>query len=166
MADSISSQSKRTKSLKIWPVTDPFFFVTILVLGGLAIWIAASQWGSVFRPRPQSAGAVPQTVFTEETGVHITLVALTAGGGIIDIRYQVVDPEKSVIVHDDELPPTILHVKTGTPLLFTRHEHSDFDMHTGVVYSHQIINSGSLVKRGNRVAIRIGSSVLEDVPVQ
>ncbi|MBK8902541.1 MAG: hypothetical protein IPM53_15240 [Anaerolineaceae bacterium] len=166
MANTLGSQSKQPRTLKIWPVTDPFFWMAMLVLSGLAIWIAVSQWGSVFKPRPQSASDVPQTVFTEETGIHITLVALTADGGIIDIRYQVVDPEKSVIVHDDELPPTILHVETGTPLLFTRHEHSDFEMHSGVVYSHHIINSGGLIKRGDRVAVRIGTSVLEEVPVQ
>lgn len=166
MAESIGGQTKQPVSTKFWVVNDPFLLVTMLVLGGLAIWIFASQWGSVFKPRPQTASEVPQTAFTEETGVRITLVALTAGDGIIDIRYQVVDPEKSVIVHDDELPPTILHVETGTPLLFTRHEHHDFEMHTGVVYSHQINNSGGLVKRGDRVAVRIGSSVLEDVPVQ
>ena len=166
MADSLSSSTKQRKSLKIWPTIDPFWGMAILVLVVLAVWIAATQWGSMFQPRAQSASDVPQTAFTEETGVRITLVALTAGGGIIDIRYQVVDPEKSVIMHDDELPPTILHLETGTPLLFTRHAHGDFEMHTGVVYSHQIINSGGLVKRGDRLAVRIGSAILEDVPVQ
>lgn len=166
MADSLGSQSTQPAPSTIWPRRDPEYLVAILVLGVLVVWIFASQWDTFFQPRAVSANDLPQTAFTEETGVHITLVALSADGGIIDIRYQIVDPEKAIIVHDEALPPTILDIETGIPLLFTRHEHPDFDLHPGVTYSHQIINSGGLLKRGDRVALRFGTAVLEEVPIQ
>lgn len=166
MANSIRSQSDHPLVKSGGTKNNLFFVPVILFLIVFTGWMLASQWDNLFQPRPQSALDVPQTDFTQATGVQITLVALTAANGMIDIRYRVVDPDKAIIMHDDEKPPTILTAKTETPLLFTRHAHADADLHTGVVYSHQIINSGGLIQRGDRVTIVIGDTRLTDVPVQ
>lgn len=166
MANTIGSQSDYPQVKPEGSKNNLFFVLVILFLMVFTGWMLASQWGSLFQPRPQSALDVPQTEFTQATGVQITLVALTAANGMIDIRYRVVDPDKAVIMHDDENPPTILTSKTETPLLFTRHAHADAELHTGVIYSHQIINSGGLIQRGDRVTILVGNTQLADVPVQ
>ncbi|MCP4429168.1 MAG: hypothetical protein GY803_32175, partial [Chloroflexi bacterium] len=61
----------------------------LVVLAVLAMWMIVSQFGdTIFRPRAQYAADMDQTSFTEITGVRIVLVAMTAGRGMIDIRYQ------------------------------------------------------------------------------
>ncbi|MCP4429170.1 MAG: hypothetical protein GY803_32185, partial [Chloroflexi bacterium] len=61
----------------------------LAALAILAIWMIVSQFGdTIFRPRAQYAADMDQTSFTEITGVRIVLVAMTAGRGMIDIRYQ------------------------------------------------------------------------------
>jgi hypothetical protein len=144
-----------------------FTLIGLIVLAVLAVWMLVSQFDlALFAPKVTSVVELPQTAFTEETGIRLTLVAITAAGGMIDIRYQVVDPDKAVIIHDEDNPPLIMDTKTGTPLFFTRHSGHSFDLHTGVTYSYHIINSGGLIKRGEKIMLQIGDSRLENVPVQ
>ncbi|MCP4425961.1 MAG: hypothetical protein GY803_15825 [Chloroflexi bacterium] len=108
-----------------------------------------------------------QTSFTEITGVRIVLVAMTAGRGMIDIRYQIVDPDKAIVVHDYDNPPALIVEKNDALLNRTRHEGShDFELHPGVVYSVQIMNSGGLISSGSVVSVQIGDGRLEHVTVQ
>lgn len=51
--------------------------------------------------------AIPDTVITaqrleEEYGIRLTLVAVTAGGGMVDVRYRIIDPEKATKLVDPE----------------------------------------------------------------
>ncbi|MCB8944470.1 MAG: hypothetical protein H6658_12040 [Ardenticatenaceae bacterium] len=139
----------------------------LVLLAVLAVWMLVSQFGSaLFAPQITSVAEMPQTEFTEATGIRLTLVAITAAGGMIDIRYQVIDPDKAVVVHDEDKPPLIIDADTGARLFFTRHSGHDFDLHTAVTYSYHIINSGGLIKRGETITVQIGDTQLENVPVQ
>ncbi|RMG90432.1 MAG: hypothetical protein D6706_19645 [Chloroflexi bacterium] len=144
------------------------FLALILALVGLLIWMAVTQFGHIITGnRPQSAAELPQTTFTEATGVRIMLVAITAGGGMIDLRYQIADPDKAVIVHDEENPPTIIDERTGKVISRPWHDHAhDQDLHTAVTYYELILNPDGLIRPGQTVTIRIGNAELKHVPVQ
>jgi hypothetical protein len=152
---------------EVKPFSNKLGYLGLMLLALLALWMLVSQFGSVFLgSKITSVADLPQTEFTEATGVRLTLVAITAAGGMIDIRYQVVDPEKAVVVHDEDRLPMIIDPDTGTELVFTRHTGHSFDLHTGVTYSYRIINSGGLISQGDKITLQIGDTQLEDIPVQ
>ena len=139
-----------------------------LILLGLAGWMIVSQFSPVLNwAKPESVQDMTQTVFSEKTGVRVTLVALTAAGGMVDLRLQVIDPGKAVIIHDPSKPPTIIHERLKIPFYRLRHEHAhDFELHTGVIYSFQIMNGDGVIQQGDLVTIQIGDAQLRGVPVQ
>ena len=59
------------------------------------------------------------------TGIDVTLLGVTAGGGMIEFRYQVVDPDKaSLVLHDDSKRPVLVAEDTGKTLAMVSRPHS------------------------------------------
>ena len=58
-------------------------------------------------------------------GIDITLIGVTAAGGLIEFRYQVVDPDKAnPIIHDLRLCPKLVVEDTGATLALRSLPHS------------------------------------------
>lgn len=137
-------------------------------LTGLALWMILSQY-TVALPR---LGLLPedplqrQQAFMEETGIRILHVGLLAGGSMLDLSYQVVDPDKAVIVHDDEYPPGFLVEATGQIINTPYHDHADFDAHHAVTYHELIMNPAGVLKPGDKITVLVGQSRLEHIIVQ
>lgn len=110
---------------------------------------------------------IPQSAFIEATGVRVTLVAVTAGGGMVDLRYQVIDPDKAAIVHDPTKPPGVLDEATGQVVNrpWMGHAHAG-QLQAGVTYYLILVNPGGVIKPGSPVSVLIGDSRLEHVLVQ
>lgn len=139
------------------------FIAAILMLVALAGWMVISQFaGSLVRNRQAAALAT----FEEQTGVRILRVVMTSGGGMVDIQYQVLNPDKALIVHDDDNPPTLVDEANGLLIATPFHEHSFRELHTAVTYHEIIMNSGGLLQRGSRITLTIGEAKLEHMIVQ
>lgn len=168
--DNLSQPPQRTSAafFRTTRQTDIWLLAGILLLMGLAFWMIFSEFGDVLLQRgPDSVAEMDQVAFTAETGVQLVVVAMTAGDGMIDIRFRVVDPDKAFVMHDWDNPPTIVDHDTGAELWRTRHDGAhDDDLHAGVIYSHIILNGSGLIERGERIDLRVGDIVLEDIPVQ
>lgn len=135
----------------------------LLLVAGCVIWLLVAQTGW----RPDRGQPLPdQTIFTSQTGIRLVRVALTAGGGLVDIHYQVLDPDKAVIVHDRERPPTLLQPRSGVVLNTPFHGHGSRPLNMGVVYRLHLWNTGSALQRGDRVTVTIGDARLDNVLVQ
>lgn len=110
---------------------------------------------------------ISQSAFEEATGVHIVRVVLAAGGGMIDLRYQVIDPDKALVIHDSENPPAIMDEATGkifaTPWM--NHSHSG-EYQAGVTYYTILMNSGGVLAKGSKVTVILGGARLEHIVVQ
>jgi|GEM_PF-476165 len=151
-------------------ITSPLLWAGLAfsLLALLAAWMLL---GSQAVPQPVGAPGnldrLAQQTFIDQTGVRIVLVALSAGGGMIDLRYQVIDPDKALIVHDEDTPITIIDEASGAALktLWMDHGH-ERELHAGVTYPNLILNVGGVLKPGSRVMIAIGDARLEGVIVQ
>lgn len=86
---------------------------------------------------------------------------------MIDLRYQVLDPDKAVSIHDAELPLVIIDEATGETLdtPWMNHGHGG-DYQAGVTYYMLLMNSGRMLTRGNKVTVVLGGVRLEHVIVQ
>jgi len=109
--------------------------------------------------------SVDQSEFAGETGIWIESVSLIGGGGLIEIRFRILDVDKSEIVHDTDNPPRIV-AEDGFEIRFQRHEHGhDDENRLGGLYQEQLINLGGLVSRGDVITVIVGDVVLENVTV-
>src|SRR3972149_6256702 len=73
----------------------------VAVLGLLALvvvtsWLLASSLAS---GSGSASAQASRAMFEAKTGVRVVLVALTAAPGLIDLRYQVLDPDLAGIVN-------------------------------------------------------------------
>jgi hypothetical protein len=133
-----------------------------VAFAGLAAWML------VARPSGTTAAeqAARQAVFVEKTGVRPVHVAVTGGGGLIDLRYQVVDAEKATAAHDPKRPPSLVDEASGKPINQTWMGHSHTRaFHAGTSYFELLINSRGRLERGSRVTLVFGAVRLEHVQV-
>ena len=141
----------------------PLLIIGILLLAALAVWMIASQ---VLGDSAKAQQVAALTAFEEETGIRLLRVAMTAAGGMIDLQYQVIDPDKSLIVHDDDAPPTLIDEASGLLVATPWHDHSFRELHTAVTYHELIMNGGGLLERGDRVTLTLGDAKLEGLIVE
>ncbi len=135
----------------------------LLLLLALAGWMVASQVaGNIIQSRQEQAIAA----FEEETGIRVVRIVLSGGGGIIDLQYQVVDPDKALIVHDADNPPMMLDEKSNFIFANPFHEHAARELHTAVTYHEMIMNGGGLIQRGSKITLGVGESRLEHLVVK
>ncbi len=107
-----------------------------------------------------------QAAFTEVTGLRVLRVSRTAGGGMLELKYQVIDPDKAGIIHDTTNPPVIIDAATGQQLDRPYHDHSSgTEMHTGITYQELLVNVGGVVKAGSRVTVVVGGIPLKNIRV-
>ncbi len=102
----------------------------------------------------------------QRTGVTITQVAVTGAGGLLDLRFKVLDPDKAHAIHDPATPPAIVDERSGLILsrLFMGHSHSG-PYHPAVTYYLVFENNGNWVHRGSKVTVLLGNAQVEHVVV-
>lgn len=149
----------------------------IRALGALAgaalVVVPAVILGSDGAPsaKPPRARPLPSAVLAsglaERSGVRVVRVAATGGGGLLDLRYQVVDPGRAAGLHDPDTPPALVDERTGLVIhqLLMGHEHHG-TLKAGVSYYLVFTNPGNIVRRGDQVSVVLGDARLGHVPVR
>ncbi|MEO8108294.1 MAG: hypothetical protein ABI720_13375, partial [Actinomycetes bacterium] len=101
-------------------------------------------------------------------GIDVTLIGVTAAGGMIDFRYQVVDPDKAdPVVHDLDLFPKLIVEDTGATLILRSLPHShNQKLELGGNYFFLMPNAQNAITAGSAVTLVIGDVRLEHVIVQ
>ena len=128
-----------------------------------------------WRPLATNATANPTAVTTmpvsaeiEATyGVRFTGVDVTAGGGMIQIRYQVLDSAKTEAIHGTDLAPIVVDsrgVEYKDPGM-AGHSHVGKTQAAGTTDYILLANAQGGVVAGSVVTIRVGDLALVDVPV-
>jgi hypothetical protein len=117
------------------------------------------------KPPPLPA-AVSTSGLAERTGVRVVRVAATGDGGLLDLRYQVVNADVAAAVHDPATPPALVDERSGLVIgqLLMGHMHHG-QPKAGVTYYLVFLNPGDAVRRGDRVSVVLGSARLEHVRV-
>ena len=113
------------------------------------------------RPVVSAAGLAARS------GVKITQVAVTGAGGLVDLRYQVVDPDAANALHDPSTPPAVVDERSGLVVheLLMSHSHTG-TFKAGVTYYLVFNNPGNWIHRGSKVVVLLGNAQVEDVVVR
>jgi hypothetical protein len=152
------------------------FLAGVLIAAGigvLALWLPQRSSGE---PRADSRAGPPPgwqrpsvsaSGLAERSGVRLIRVAVTGGGGLLDLRYQVVDPSKAVAVHEAKTPPAIIDERTGLVLnrLLMGHAHHG-QLKAAVSYYLIFENTGNWVRRGSEVTVLLGDAQVQHVVVK
>lgn len=128
---------------------------------------------------------IPDTVITaqrleEEYGIRLTLVAVTAAGGMVDVRYRIIDPEKAsqLVDPDDGGIMPMLHVQdelctdTGpyaqyAEILLMPDSHMRTQqLVADRMYFTLIPNTRGVVRRGTSVMVVFGDVAIEPLPAR
>ncbi len=169
------TQTVTTRAAQEGPVSLPRSDRPLGVVVGVAaaVLLLLAVWSQLLRPSgpPVLSGEGPlagvdQTVFAAETGVWVEHVALIAGDGVIEIRYRILDVDKSEVVHDTDLPPRLV-TSEGSEFSVPRHDHAHVrDNRLAATYNEQVMNTGGQIDRGDVVTVHIGQFAVEGVRVQ
>jgi hypothetical protein len=156
-----------------------------LVAAGLAVWAffsagtATHPAAAPAKPAPAAAKPAPQPVVavippkvTEQQlealkGVRILHVAVSGDGGLVDVRYQILDPDKANALHAANTPPELVDETTGVVVdnLFMGHTHKTTDR-PGQTEFFLFENPGNLVQTGSKVSVELGGVRVAHVPVE
>jgi hypothetical protein len=101
-------------------------------------------------------------------GIDIKMVGVTAAGGLLDFRYQVVDPDKAnAVIHDLDLYPVFIVEDTGETIAMRSLPHSHgTNLELGSSYYFLLPNANSAVHPGDPLTVVIGDARLEHVVAQ
>lgn len=148
------------------------FLVGVLIaagIGALALFLPQRANGgpSVDPPPTWQRSSVSASGLAERSGVRLVRVAVTGGGGLLDLRYRVVDPSKAVAVHENQTPPAIIDESSGLVLnrLLMGHAHHGA-LKPAVSYYLIFENTGNWVHRGSRITVLLGDAQVEHVVVK
>jgi len=143
-----------------------------LVLAGVAGYMLVTHLsgeGSAARPQtqtlPKPAPLVSAAGLAQKDGVRISQLAVTGAGGLIDLRYQVLDADKAAIIHVGT--PLMVDEHTGVVVnqLLMGHQHKG-TLHAGQTYYLVFLNPGNLVRQGARMTVQLGDARVAHVSVQ
>jgi hypothetical protein len=142
----------------------------VLVVAPAAFYEFASSSGGSSHARQPAIASSPllsKSGFQGKSGVRIVRVAVTGGGGLLDLRYQVLDPQAANSIHDKTTPPDLVDEHTGVVVneLFMGHSHQG-PLKAAQTYYLIFNNPGNLVRRGSRVTVQLGAARLAHVPVE
>jgi hypothetical protein len=139
--------------------------VLLLVLGAFALRAWAPWRGTDVRA---GTSLVNAEGLAAAYGIDVTLVGLTAAGGMVDFRYQVVDPDKAdPVIHDLDVYPKIVVEDTGETLALRTLPHNHIKtLDLGGNYFFLLPNAHNAIHAGTSVTLVIGDVRLEHVIVQ
>jgi hypothetical protein len=132
--------------------------IALIAAGGYIGWRA---WSG---PRAASDPAVPPRSPEIELrwGIRITQVGVTADGGMVDFRYQVIDPDKALAMNQDlNNIPVLTDEASGTLINSAALMAPKHDLRPGQTYFLLYRNTDGAIKRGNPVTVKVGDLLLE-----
>jgi hypothetical protein len=127
------------------------------------------SWGTGARSDADIAAArvVSAADMESEYGIEVNLVAVTMAGGMVDVRFTVLDQAKAeAILHDDVILPVLLVEPSGAVIRApTGHRHKTAIVDGGK-YFLLYGNPGGAIQAGTKVSVVIGDVRLAPIDAQ
>jgi hypothetical protein len=138
--------------------------VLLLAVGLLGVVLVRFTGIAGARPGPD----VPQDGRMEGAlGVRFTRAAVVADGGIVELRYIVLDTQKgSAFQNDVKHPPVLKNEKNGKVAWRTALMKQGHELRPGQTYYILYLNNQNAIRRGDRIRIEAGPHRLAHVPVR
>ncbi len=143
--------------------------LVVLLVALLGLGVGAKAWTDHLASDVRhGTTAVDIDGMAARYGIHVDMVAVTAAGGLVELRYQVVDPDKAIpLVHDSDLSPALVNETTGETLVMSSapHHHGT-ELELGGTYFFLLANTRSAMHAGDGVTLVVGDARLEHLVTQ
>ncbi|MBC7237303.1 MAG: hypothetical protein H5T69_15790 [Chloroflexi bacterium] len=137
--------------------------VLFVALTGLGVW----RERAIGSPFAQTQEVSVSREIEERFGVRLMGVRLVAKGGLVDLRYRVIDAGKAKnFGHYTETSPLLIAEDSGHQVEVTIMGLHNHRVETGRVYYILYRNTGDVLKKGRPVTIQIGELKVEHFIVQ
>ena len=146
-----------------------WLFRVLVVLLAVACAVA---WTWTLRPGSAHAGKrydVPHSAVMEsKLGIRVVQASVVADGGLIELRYTVLDTGKATTFQNDVHHPPVLRGSKhmGTPLYRTALMKQGHDLRPGQTYYILYMNNHGAVHPGDVLQIDAAGVTLANVPVR
>ncbi|MDZ4718389.1 MAG: hypothetical protein SH847_07930 [Roseiflexaceae bacterium] len=113
---------------------------------------------------PQSTVTISQSVLEQKYGLRVSLVAITAVGGMVDLRLKIIDAEKAKLLLADAKNFPALFSKNGVTLNTdpdTKSQKIEFVSNSNLFIMFP--NSGNAITQGSPVTVLFGDTALEPI---
>ena len=160
MQDDLNPGGLSSRAPSQWLTFRTFFYRVLL---GIII-LAAGGCATHNKPAPVTSDV--------QLGIEIVGVRYLAAGYMLDFRYRVKDPEKSLPMFDRSTIPYLLHEKSGakfmvpSPAKLGPFRATTKKAEIGKRYYMVFANPGRYVKQGDLVTVVLGEHRFEHLPVQ
>jgi hypothetical protein len=156
------------------PVKEQYGWTNYLILGAIAlvlilavIFAFQSQSNQQSDSAPLDSESLSQAELETRYGLQVRLIGVTAGGGMVDFRLKMSDPDKSREFYEDPAHlPVLMVTEDGTELLAADEMEDDITWEEGGILFILLSNRGGAVQSGAPVTIRFGDIQLEPILVQ
>ncbi len=153
------------------------FVRTAIGVVALAVLVVGILFARGWRPESNDTGAKPaatsaagmptSAAIEAKFGVRFLGVDVTSGGGMIQLRYQVLDSDKTAAIHEPDVAPFVIDssgAKYADPGM-VGHSHVAKTQSPGTSDYILLANARGGVKPGSIVTIKVGELELRNVPV-
>lgn len=141
-----------------------------LGLVGAAVAVAAGVGvtGIVHATTPAKRPPIPRDSEVEgHSGVRIIRASLAGDGGLIDVRYVILDPSLATKwTGNTDAPPVLDNERTHHQMDRVAAMRDGHDLRPGQTYYLIYLNKGADIKRGDKIDITIANTVLHGVTVE
>jgi len=139
------------------------FIPTILLLA--LIGVVAYQQFDLSPAEKEVDTSIPISPEIEEKyGIRFTYLAVTANGGMVDLRYRVIDVEKAKnFGHYTETSPMLIAEDTGTTIETTIMGFHNHRVEPARIYYVLYRNTGNAIRPGGKVTIAIGDLTISHI---
>jgi hypothetical protein len=141
----------------------------LLVLALVLLLVAALAWRTTGQQAEARRGySVPENATMEaQLGVRFVQAAVVADGGLVELRYTVLDAQKaSAFQRKVHNPPTLRSEKRTGSLYRTALMRQGHDLRPGQDYYILYLNNKGAVRSGETMEIDAGGQKLAKVPVR
>lgn len=131
--------------------------VILLIVTALSAWLSARQ--TVWLPGQPATEAAVQ----DKYGIRVTHIAVLAAGGLIDFRFQVLDPDKASALFELENRPLLYVEATGQKVDSLYHPPHGHNFQPGQSQYFIYNNYKGAIRSGSPVAVVLGDLRLEHI---
>jgi hypothetical protein len=149
------------------PTPNKILLFVFILIGVLGVGLYANNVFKAFQPTslPQGTTVISQGVLEEKYGLRVNLIAVTAAGGMVDLRLKMIDGEKAKSLLQDKKNFPVLLASDGN----TRLEASEDTKSQEIKFEDDgdlfllFPNTGNVIKRGSSVTLVLGETALNPI---
>lgn len=147
-----------------------FIFTALLLVVLLAVVLYANNIYQALKPAaslPEGMITLSQSALAEKYGLRVNLVAVTAAGGMVDLRLKIINGDKAKLLLQDKKNFPTVFVNGNVTLNASEDAKSQqlkFEDNGDIFLMFP--NAGNAVKQGATVTILFGDTALEPMKVK